>query len=320
AFAVQRCLGNKPYQEALRYPADYQAMKADSATHPENYLSNQAALFSKYPPLKNAYDVQIAFEGAYEARVDGIPSTDWHGRETGIRGVHGAARYSLADCRDQADGARRDVIPDQYTWFDFDCNYCTGVWNYAVGSTQTLENKYRGGMLHKTWNASTPPPSPLLNTSPSYNYTDNPSRLVAASGDRKITVAWDNASEIAPDPGDVNRHKSVFDFRGWNLYKVSGWTRPVGSPGRAESEWALVASFTMFDYRDPLGQPILNNANNKKLAPAGGDPGDTLMFPKVLYPGHADSSEVKLYRFDLWDRQTGKILRPDKTLHCVKWP
>jgi hypothetical protein len=237
AFAVQRSKGDNPYAEITRYPADYAAMKADSASNPQDYASQQEALFSKYPALKNAYDAQVAFEGVWEARVDGIPSTDWHGREVGIRGAHGAPRVQMQDCRDRDDfdGRFRDVVADQYTWFDFDCNYCTGVWKYgSYGGDDWL-----GGMLHKTWNASSPPPSPVINTGVGYNYTDNPTRTVAASGDHKITLAWDNSSQIAPDPGEIRGKRTVFDFRGWNVYKVSGWTRPVGSPGlpRASGRW-----------------------------------------------------------------------------------
>jgi hypothetical protein len=320
AFAVQRCLGNSPYVESSRFPIDYAAWKADSVQNPHGYMSGQEALFSKYPPLKNAYDAYVAFQGVYESRVDGIPSTDWHGRETGIRGVRGGPIYTLADCRDLAEGGAgpREVKPDAYTWFDFDCNYCTGVWNYQLAGSKAPEDRYLGGMLHHTWNASTPPPNPNLNTAANYNFTDNPTRLVAAPGDRKITLAWDNLSQISSNPGLVNNHKNVFDFRGFKVYKVAGWTRPVGSPGPSEDEWALVASFTMFDYRDSIGDPIPNNAIGRKTAPPGA-PGDTLIYPKLLFPGQTDSSVVALHRFDLWDDQSGKILHPDFSVGCVKW-
>jgi hypothetical protein len=313
AYAVQHARGDNPYAEATQYPADYAAMKADSAAHPQDYPGHQEDLFARYPPLKNAFDAQVAFEGVWENRVDGIPSTDWHGREVGIRGVHGAPRYQLADCRDleEGGGGPRDVIPDEYTWFDFDCNFCTGVWKFG----QYGGDDWQGGFHHKTWNASAPPPSPVLNTGVNYNYTDNPTRTVAASGDHKITLAWDNSSEIAPDPGEIRGMRAVFDFRGWNIYKVSGWTRPVGSPGPAENEWALVASFTMFDYRDASGNPIASNAIGWTEPNGTGSP----IFPRVLYPGQRDSAEVRLHRFDLWDRQSGKVLHPDRNLRCVPW-
>jgi hypothetical protein len=321
-FAIQRSKTDNPYAEAQRYSADYAAMKGDSASFPLNYMNNQSILFSNYPGLKNAYDAQVAFEGVYEARRDGLPSTDWHGRETPIRGARGSQRIPMQDCRDQQDfDARfRDVIPEQYTWFDFDCNYCTGVWNYAAaprredGSVDP-ELAWQGGMFHKTWNASAPPPGPGLNTGTGYNFTDNPTRTVAAPGDRKITLAWDNGSQLASDPGEIRGVKGVFDFRGYSIYKVAGWTRPVGSPGPAESEWALVASFTSFDYRDPQGRVLENNAIGWTGPNGTGD----LIFPKVLYPGREDSSTVELHHGDLWDRQSGTILSPDRSLPCVPW-
>jgi hypothetical protein len=312
AFAVQTSKGENPYAEAVQYPADYHSFDTVDRTTDE-WLSDQEQLFSKYPPLKNAYDAQVAFEGVWEARVAGIPSTDFHGRETGIRLPHSGSRGTfLADCHDleEGGGGPRELIPDVYVWFDFDCNYCTGVWEAGTYNNGNWE----GGKLHKTWNASSPPPSPVVNTGINYNYTDNPTRLVAASGDRKITLAWDNSSEIAPDPGKIRGNSKVFDFRGWSIYKVSGWTRPVGSPGPSESEWALVASFVMFDYRDPQGAPIPNNA----IGWTGANNTGSLIYPKVLYPGQADSAEVKLTRFDLWDRQSGTVLHPDN-LPCVKW-
>jgi len=167
-------------------------------------------------------------------------------------------------------------------------------------------------MFHKTWNASAPPPSPALNTGTGYNYTDNPTRTVAAPGDRKITLAWDNGSQTSADPGEIRGARNVFDFRGYGIYKVSGWTRPVGSPGPAESEWALVASFNCFDYRDAQGKVMENNA-------IGRDGSGNLIFPKVLYPGQEDSSEVRLNHGDLWDRQSGVILSPNRALPCVAW-
>jgi hypothetical protein len=192
------------------------------------------------------------------------------------------------------------------------------VWNGQSGPTLEPDERWKAGYFHKTWNASAPPPNPILNTSVGYNYTDNPSRVVAAPGDNKITLAWDNSSQISPDPGEIRQIKNVFDFRGYRIYKVAGWTRPVGSPGPGEDEWSLAASFTLFDYRDAGGRLIANNAIGKKAAPSGGDPGDTLLYPKVWIPELRDSLEIRLERGDLWDRQSGQILRPDRSLPCVK--
>jgi hypothetical protein len=304
-FAIQR----GTYAQAVQFPADYAALKADSST---DYQAKQTALLSRYPVAKNAFDAQLAFEGVWEARRAGLPSTDWHGRETGIRGAHGSApNYELQDCRDRAgEGEFRPVLPDQYTWFDFDCDYCTGVWSYAVGGPQPLDRKYLGGFFHKTWNASAPPPSPVLNSSTGYNFTDNPARVVAAAGDNRITLAWDNTSQISTDPGEIRGVKSIFDFRGYKIYKVAGWARPVGSSGPAEDEWSLVAEFACFDYRDSLGRRIESNQVRMD--------GSTPVYPKVWIPQKQESLTIELHRGDLWDRQSGHVLRPDSAIGCVR--
>jgi hypothetical protein len=308
AFAVAR--GN--YADNAQYPVRYAAFKRDSAANPQRDLANQAALFAQYPALKNAFDAQVAYEGIWEHRA-GFPVTSWHGRETSERLPRGSLPQSNdQDCRDSEIGNFRPVTADAYTWFDFDCDYCTGIWDAELGvgaADPTI-----GGMFHKVWNSSAPPPNPTSNASVIYNYTDNPDRLIAPGRDNKITLAWNNLSETTPDPSD----KKEFDFRGYKIWKVSNWTRPVGSPGPAEDDWALIADFRMFDYRNTNNVQIANNAIGKKLPPVGGDPADTLIYPRVWIPQLRDSLEIRLNSGDLWDRQSGRIMRPDTSLQCVK--
>ena len=38
--------------------------------------------------------------------------------------------YDAQGCPEH-DTDRRQVNDRGYTWFDFDCDYCTGVWNYG---------------------------------------------------------------------------------------------------------------------------------------------------------------------------------------------
>jgi hypothetical protein len=309
AFAVQR--GN--LIDMIQYPARYEAFKRDSAAHPAQALSNQDRLFAQYPALKNAFDAQVAYEGIWEKR-SGFPVTDSYGRETGIRLPRGSLPTpGDQDCHDQLTGNSRTLSPDYYTWFDFDCDYCTGIYRPADATDP-------GGQFHKFWNASAPPPSPGTNAGASYNYTDNPSRLVAAAGDNQVTLAWDNLSETTPDPGGASPPTDpghVFDFRGYKIWKVSNWTRPVGTPGPADEQWALLGEYRLFDYSDFNG-PIPNNAYAKKLAPVGGPPGDTLIFPKVWIPLRRDSMEIRLYRGDFWDKQSGNILKADLSIPCIK--
>jgi hypothetical protein len=273
------------------------------------YPGGGGALFEAYPSLENAYAIQVAFEGIYEDRADWPLLTNGHGRETMIKPGPGQPSVTLADCHDIDAGRQRTVTSSQPDpdWFDFDCSYCTGVYDSKQGR----------GMFHRTWNADAPPPSPNLNISVNYNYSDNPDRTVAPGGDNTVNLAWDNLSEVSADP-----KSGWFDFRGYRVWKVSNWTRPVGSAGPNDDDWALVGEFRQFQFRDAFTNlPIASNQVWQRTSPTE----STLVCPRVFIPnyrypdGHRDTAtvEICLNAGDLWDRQTGQIIRPDSTVTCV---
>jgi len=289
-FAIQPAT----HQLLQGYPGAYQRYKGGSLTAGE--------LLQTYPGLANALSAQMAFEGINQTSDD-FPPTDFHGRETPLRANPGAPPFFAADCRDQEQGTQRLVNDLDYTWFDFDCNYCTGVFDFDS----------QRGYFHKTWNAAAPPPSPNANTALNYNFTDNPYRTVVPGSDGAVNLAWDNLSEITPDP-----KSKWFDFRGYKLWKVSDWTRPVGSPGPAESDWKLIGEFRKFEYRGVGGVFIPNN----RYVDASGD----TLCPKVFIPNYTnpetgevgpDSVRICLDRGDLWNRQSGEVIRPDRSLRCA---
>ena len=124
AFAVQ----NGSYAAGLGYAADYQAYLGHSL--------GWSAFLSRYPSLETAMNLMATFDGSYELRA-GMPVPDWHGRETGVRAPTGQLLF-LADCRN----ADPRLVNDQATsWFDFDCDYCTGPYSHAAGT----------GYFHHTW-------------------------------------------------------------------------------------------------------------------------------------------------------------------------
>ncbi|HKQ59003.1 MAG TPA: hypothetical protein VJY35_14150, partial [Candidatus Eisenbacteria bacterium] len=201
AFGVAEC----DLQKANNYPADYQA-----------YLDNRLTakdLFDKYPPLRNAFAAQVAYEGVYDvaptelADALHINTTDYHGRETRVIAPEGFI-LSDSDCRDE--GAQRQINEFGYTWFDFDCDYCTGVWAFGSGQGGGT------GLYLRRWNTAAPPPNPNLNVGVAYNFRDNPDRVVTPAGDEQATIAWDNLSEVTVDP-----EKGHFDFRSYRIWKVS---------------------------------------------------------------------------------------------------
>jgi len=275
---------------AQGYAADYLKIATQVRTDPVTgepifAVTSGQDLVAKYPSLDNALAAQLAFEGSYEQRPDWPRLTDFPGRETAIKAPPGQTLTMPPDCR------RTDPVfvnDRAYSWFDFDCDYCTGAYSSQLG-----------GLFHHTWLAESPPPNPNTNLAVTYNYTDNPDRRFPPAGDRQITVAWDNLSEVTPDP-----KTNWFDFRGYKVWKVSDWTRPVGATGPAEDDWTLLAQYRWFNYAP----------NNKVLV--NGQP----VCPKVYIPQKGDSELVCLTFGDLWDLQSGDIIHPDPSVPCVKYP
>ena len=148
-----------------------------------------------------------------------------------------------------------------------------------------------------------------------YNFTDNPERKVIPSEDRAIRLAWDNISETTADP------KSLWlDFRGYSVWKVGDWLRPVGSAGPNESDWRLLGEFRMFDYFHGINPADLPYEHNYARDGTTG----AKVCPNVFIPNYFDP-DTKLYgkaipicldRFDLWNKQSGEILKPDWTTPC----
>ncbi len=276
---------------ALAYSAEYQTLArsigTDAITKEEIFgVVNGGDLVARYPALDNAIAAQLAFEGGYESRPWPL-LTDYPGRETPIQAPPGQV-LQLQGCLEHDPAPR--FVDDRYPpdWFDFDCSYCTGAFSSQLG-----------GLFHRTWLAESPPPSPNTNLSVSYNYTDNPDRRFSPAGDGEVTIAWDNLSEVSPDP-----KTGWFDFRTYQIWKVSDWTRPVGASGPAEDDWTLLAEYKLF-----------NHAPNNQRMENG-----SLQCPKIFVPQLNDSARICLTYGDLWDLQSGDVIHPDAALPCVGFP
>jgi plastocyanin len=305
AFAVQP----GTFQAASRYPTRYAAYAShrDDAEMPAEFSG--AKLAEDFPSLANALVVQIAFEGVHERR-EGYPVTNFHGRETPYRLPRGAPPATVTEDCSEFGRERREVLVNdrEYSWFDFDCDFCTGVYSLD-----------QGGLFRKTWNAAAPPPNPLSNVQTAYNFTDNPDRTEVPSGDKQVNLSWDNLSEITADP-----KSQWLDFRGYSVWKVSDWTRPVGSPGPSEADWKLVGEFRRFDYYtsdNPAGLPLERNYTR--------NPDGTRNCPMVYVPDPVDTTcyddfgnrtgcrrPICMDRGDLWNVQSGIVLRPNWRLLC----
>lgn len=291
--------GNK--ELAFGFAADYGALVAD------RFSGGSGALLSKYPSLANAFTVQVANAGVYEQRIWPL-LTNGHGRETPVHPSAGEGSITAEDCRDQV--PRTVTFAGPVDWFDFDCDFCTGAYN----------SETKLGLFHHTWNAESPPPNPNLNVAAQYNYADNASRI-AAAGDNQVTVAWDNLSEVTPDPKS-NR----LDFRGYRVWKAANWQRPVGSAGPSDADWSLLGEFRQFheyNFDSTSGLWVLQQRNYSKSSPTATDS----VCPKVYVPnyefpdGHVGPATVDicLRLNDLWDRQSGQIIKAED-IGCVQKP
>lgn len=302
-FAFIVAEGN--FVDHRRYAAEYRNATVEDRTYTQG--TGVPPVFAEnYPLLQVALTAQEAFEGIWEFRdaYAALNGPSSHGRESKVIQPRGQPPIFLADCRDILLGNQRQVNDREYTWFDFDCDYCTGVYEYTP---------IQRGLFHKTWNAEAPPPNPNLNVATNYNYTDNPDRVATPSGDGTILLAWDNLSEVTPDP-----KSSWFDARGYQIWKVSGWTRPVGSPGPSENDWSLLGEYRQFLYRNAQTNEIIPD---NRLADGS--------CPKLLIPnylvdpatGRRDTATVEmcLEAGDLWDRSSGDIIKPFD-MPCVMVP
>jgi len=300
------------FSDIQDYQADYARYKAGDMPLGD--------MFEKYPALFNAYSAQVAYEGVYELpRVgfqDQVPNCP--GCETGIKLPKGETPRLIAENCPDREGIQKLVTDNTYTWFDFDCDFCTGV----------FDRDNQQGYFLRHWNAEAPPAAPNVNVASTYNYTDNPSR-VAPGGDRAVVLAWDNIAETTPDP-----KSGEFDFRSYRIWKVAGWRRPPGAAGPNDEEWALLGEVRLFDHadanftRDPVTDTLVCPkvfvpsyefpADHEHCAPsnAGSYPGRVMLG----YGGCRDTATVNLClrRGDLWNRQSGQVVRPDTTIGCVR--
>jgi len=195
AFAVQ----NGNHAIGLQYPGDYQSYRNGSLSVSD--------LFDKYPLLKTAYACQVGFEGVHEPN-SAYPAPSFHGRETPVRLEQGQPPTYLADCHDQAAGSPRLVTDATTTWFDFDCDYCTGVWNYG---TQT-------GLFHRTWAV---PPTLLVDVDPA---PPREARVLPASPN----PARDGARLELDLPAATLVRVAVYDLAGRRIRELSRGLLPAG--------------------------------------------------------------------------------------------
>lgn len=156
--------------------------------------------------------------------VPGLQAPSGPGRESGLLAKPGQS-YEFQDCRDKTAKPLpifRVVNPNFPTWFDLDCNFCTGVEGHVL----------------KPWLATGPPPNPRVRAEPE---------------DHKVKLLWDNFSEYTPDAATGS-----FDFAGYRVWRAASWKRPVGSVGPTDDLWELLATYNYYSDVEPLIELVVD--------------------------------------------------------------
>jgi hypothetical protein len=178
--------------------------------------------------VANSVAAVLGYRGTLQNLRQYIPTPDGPGRETPLRAQPGH-EYDFSDCRDLAQRpfpGIRHVSANFDTWFDLDCNYCTGVANY----------------VYRHWVTGHPPPNANIHLVPE---------------DHKVLVEWDNLPEYSPDP-DMH----AFDFKGYRVWKASNWKRPNDTVGPDESLWELLGTYYWYDALNPLVERTVTPAGD----------------------------------------------------------
>jgi len=104
--------------QAATFPSDEAQFRAGTISAP--------TMFLRHPSVQHAYRIARIAEGDLAPPPPGRTGPDASGRETRLIAPPGTV-FNIADCRDIEFGQSREVPDDAYTWFDFDCDFCTGV-------------------------------------------------------------------------------------------------------------------------------------------------------------------------------------------------
>jgi hypothetical protein len=167
--------------------------------------------------LKSAASAALTYSGNW-FDVDGNSQTGINGRETPLYGPAVGVEPDSCDGDDEVLSAVRGEI----IWINNDCREEDALWaDTRCSKGDALKTDYQTGVDGKetrvNWLVGSAPPPPNMRVLP---------------GDNKVTLLWDNFSEVTPDVATLE-----FDFEGFRIWRADGWNRPLGTtvmsgPGR----------------------------------------------------------------------------------------
>ena len=156
--------------------------------------------------------------------IDGNPMTGTNGRETPVYGPANGIEPDSCDTNAEVLSAARGEI----VWINADCRTELQLWSdpscpKGDASFTDYQTGVNGKETRVNWLVGSAPPPPVM-------------RLI--TGDHKVTMLWDNFSEVTPDVSTLE-----YDFEGYRIWRADGWDRPYGTSiltGPARDLWQLI--------------------------------------------------------------------------------
>ncbi len=235
--------GGDPNNDFQRYELMSKQQRDRNAEIPRDYRMLMAVgPFRELPP-DSTMVLQVAFvcgeglEGmresaasaalAYQGNwfdVDGNPITGIDGRETPVYGPATAVVVDSCDDPTYFESAARGEI----IWINADCRIEEELYaDPTCSKGGATADDFKTGMYGKekqiNWLVGSAPPPPNMRVLP---------------GNNKVTILWDNFSEVTPDVSTLE-----LDFEGYRIWRADGWGRPLGTSvisGPSRELWQLL--------------------------------------------------------------------------------
>ena len=251
-FQRYELMSKKSRDRNQEVPRDYRMLMATGPFKelpPDSTIVLQVAFVCGYglEGMKDAAASAALTYGGNWFDVDGNPLTGINGRETPVPGpVTAIIPDSCAVPEPPPESAARGEI----IWINADCRAELALWdNQSCSTGGATFNDFQTGVSGKEtqvhWLVGSAPPPPAMRLLP---------------GDHKVTLLWNNFSEVTPDMSTLE-----YDFEGYRIWRADGWERPIGTSvlsGPSRELWQLI------EERD-LVNGVLPDIDFKKPYPHG---------------------------------------------------
>ncbi|UCF05982.1 MAG: hypothetical protein JSV33_02795 [bacterium] len=225
-------LSNRSRDKNTEIPNDYRMLVSMG---PFNMLAPDSSLYLDIAfvcgegldgMLQAAANAMLVYQG-YWYDADNDPLTGVDGRESPAEGP--LMRFDPDPCDDITELLY--VPKHEIIWSNLDCNEETWGWlsHGCYKPYNAMFKDYQTGVdgretqIH--WITGSAPPIPKMRVVP---------------GDNRVTLFWDNLSEVVPDP--LTRK---YDFEGYQIWRAADWHRPLGTSvfnGPSNDLWGLIAT------------------------------------------------------------------------------